>query len=78
MIEEYAAAPAHDLARDRIDGVPPMRLVEGHCSELVIAAAVYALRRLVQGLAKRTSRGMRTRASGVPQPVTGSQPGPAW
>ena len=27
---------------------------------------------------QRASRGMRARASGVPQPVTGSQPGPAW
>ena len=27
---------------------------------------------------QRASKGMRTWASGVPQPVTGSQPGPAW
>jgi len=29
-------------------------------------------------LPQRASRGMRTWASGVPQPVTGSQPGPVW
>jgi hypothetical protein len=31
-----------------------------------------------QWLASRARRGMRTWASGVPQPVTGSQPSPAW
>jgi hypothetical protein len=29
-------------------------------------------------LPQRASMGMRAWASGVPQPVTGSQPGPAW
>jgi hypothetical protein len=27
---------------------------------------------------QRASKGMRAWASGIPQPVTGSQPGPAW
>jgi hypothetical protein len=30
------------------------------------------------GVAYRASSGMRTWASGLPQPVTGSQPSPAW
>jgi hypothetical protein len=34
--------------------------------------------RFCRGLPQRASRGMRTWASGVPQPVTGSQPGPVW
>jgi hypothetical protein len=40
MIEEYAAAQARDLVRERIDGVPATRLVEGDRNDLVIAAAV--------------------------------------
>lgn len=32
----------------------------------------------VYGLTKRASRGMSTCALGLPQPVTGSQPGAAW
>jgi hypothetical protein len=32
----------------------------------------------VYGLTKRASRGTSTCALGLPQPVTGSQPGAAW